>query len=210
MIKSFIRRSASPLLARLDRIQAGVDQVNRDGSKSSDPARDLVMLSLRDSVSLLGVTTARLSEQFGEAPDPGLDYVQSVAIASLGRLTPGDRVVVLGDAVADRVAEAATALGLDTIRASISSAASLSLDGAAALAVLADRLPHPPTAEGVRDLPARVIVGVRLDDAGTGADMVRSIAHAVGADDGTAARLADLAQERDYRGAPIVTAVLSS
>ena len=209
MIKSFLRRSATPLLGRLDRLQAGIDQVNRDGMKNSDPARDLVMLSLRDSVSLLGVTTARLSTRLDERPEPDVAFLQSVAIAALGGIASGERVAVLGDTLADRVAEVAEELGIEVLRGPIAAASSFSFDGLAALLVLADRSPEPEPAARTRSLPPCVVVGARLREADSARGTVHALARAVGADDDAAARVGDLVRERECRGVGIATAVHS-
>ncbi len=172
MIKRMLRPGMAWLVGRLDHIAAGVDQINRDGSKTSDPARDQVLLSLRDSVSLVGSSVSRLEAAVSEAwlaGEPVWRYRDALAVAALADVEPGSTVVVVGESSAVDVVAVVRAMGLRPVVVDVSAVEAITSLAARASAVVIvggeelvaalDR-----TDRVVAPVPARTIVGLAVAD----------------------------------------------
>jgi hypothetical protein len=189
MIKRIFRPSVSWLISRLDRIAAGVDQINRDGAKTSDPGREQVLLSLRDSVSLVGSSVSRLEAAVSEAwlaGEPVWRFRDALAVSALVHLEAGTTVVVVGDSSAVDVVAVVRAMGLRPVvvdAVAVEAVAVLTRTAGAVVFVGGEDLVNGVrAAEPVEaPVPAATIIGLALQDTDPD-EAVRAIGSAMGWD----------------------------
>lgn len=164
IIRRFLRPLHSWLTGRLDRISLQLTQLN------FDPGRDQILLSVRDAVSVAGVSVARLENAVAEVATAGLAAIRfrdAEILSAVRDLPAGSVVVVVGDGSSVELVSILRALELAPVVVDprgLATLAGLPQPAAALVVALGEDLdevwPSRTGRASADDLPDLVVVGI--------------------------------------------------